>query len=43
LRTNDDQAIVGSGLNDGDRVCLSNLSAVTDGMRVRIFGDGAEG
>jgi multidrug efflux pump subunit AcrA (membrane-fusion protein) len=42
LRTSDDKAIVGSGLNDGDRVCLSNLSAVTDGMRVRIFGEEAE-
>ena len=42
LRINDDQAIVGSGLSDGERVCLSNLSAVTNGMRVRIFGEEAE-
>ncbi len=31
-----DQAIISSGLNDGDLVVLSNLSIVTDGMRVRI-------
>lgn len=43
LRISDDRAIVGSGLNDGDRLCLSNLSAVTNGMRVRIFGEEAEG
>jgi RND family efflux transporter MFP subunit len=43
LRTSDDQAIVSSGLNQGDRVCLSNLAAVTDGMRVRVFDAEAEG
>ena len=42
LRINDDQAVVSSGLSDGERVCLSNLSAVTNGMRVRIFGEEAE-
>lgn len=42
LRINDDQAVVSSGLSDGERVCLSNLSAVTNGMRVRIFGEDAE-
>lgn len=39
LRTSDDRAVIGSGLKDGDRVCLSTLSAVTNGMRVRIFGE----
>jgi len=43
LRVSDDQAVIGSGLSDGERVCLSNLAAVTDGMRVRIFGDEVEG
>lgn len=40
LRTTHDEVVVTSGLDDGDRVCLSTLSAVTDGMRVRIA-DGA--
>ena len=43
LRTSDDQAVVGSGLNDGERICLSNLTAITDGMRVRIFGAEVDG
>jgi multidrug efflux pump subunit AcrA (membrane-fusion protein) len=38
LRTSDDQAVIGSGLHDGDRLCLSNLVAVTAGMRVKVFG-----
>ena len=40
LRSTRDEVIVSSGLNDGDRVCLSTLAAVTDGMRVRTAGDG---
>ena len=39
LRSTRDEVIVSSGLNDGDRVCLSTLAAVTDGMRVRIVED----
>jgi RND family efflux transporter MFP subunit len=42
LRISDDRAVIGSGLNDGERVCVSNLTAVTNGMRVRIFGEGPE-
>ena len=35
LRRTDERAVVGSGLAAGERVCLSNLAAVTDGMPVR--------
>ncbi len=35
LRSTRDKVIVRSGLDAGDRVCLSPLSAVTDGMRVQ--------
>ncbi len=45
LRSTREEVIVRSGLDQGDRVCLSPLSAVTDGMRVkpadRSTGDGA--
>lgn len=30
------EAVVGAGLNEGDRVCLTPLVAVTDGMQVRV-------
>jgi RND family efflux transporter MFP subunit len=36
LRTVRDRVIVGSGLRDGERVCLTPLATVTDGMRVRV-------
>jgi RND family efflux transporter MFP subunit len=36
LRATAEHAIVRSGLADGERICISNLTAVTDGMRVRI-------
>ena len=36
LRTDAHSAIVQSGLADGERICLSPLDAVVDGMRVRI-------
>jgi RND family efflux transporter MFP subunit len=39
LRTERGRAIVGSGLQPGERVCISPLRAVTDGMRVRIVDD----
>jgi RND family efflux transporter MFP subunit len=35
LQTRGDQVVVGSGLTAGERVCLSPLAVVTDGMRVR--------
>jgi RND family efflux transporter MFP subunit len=43
LRTSEDQAVIGSGLERGERVCLSKLTTVTEGMRVRVFDDRADG
>ncbi len=37
LRRMDDSVVVRSGLAAGERVCLSPLAAVTDGMRVRTL------
>jgi len=43
LRKTRQDVIVRSGLRDGDRVCLTTLAAVTEGMRVRVVdGGGAE-
>ena len=39
LRWNPRSIIVRGGLADGERVCLTSLDAVTDGMRVRIAED----
>lgn len=36
LRATRDQVLVGQGLANGERVCVSNLDTVTDGMRVRV-------
>jgi RND family efflux transporter MFP subunit len=36
LRRTESDVIVSSGLAEGDRVCVSSLAAVTDGMRVRV-------
>jgi RND family efflux transporter MFP subunit len=36
LRTTKSEAVVRSGLATGERVCISALAAVTDGMRVRV-------
>ena len=36
LRRSRDEAIIDGGLNDGDRLCLSSLGAVMDGMQVRV-------
>jgi len=36
LRSTSEHAIVSSGLANGERLCISNLAAVTDGMRVRV-------
>jgi RND family efflux transporter MFP subunit len=41
LRRARDEVIVASGLADGERVCLSPLAVVTDGMRVRIVEEGS--
>jgi RND family efflux transporter MFP subunit len=38
LQTREDQVVIGSGLSNGERVCLSPLAVVTDGMRVRTGG-----
>ncbi len=35
LRTDNESAIIASGLSAGERVCVSSLEAVTDGMKVR--------
>jgi len=35
LRTTTQSVVVGSGLTPGERICLSVLAAVTDGMKVR--------
>ncbi len=43
LRTERGRVIVGAGLSPGERVCISPLRAVTDGMRVRVAGDASEG
>jgi RND family efflux transporter MFP subunit len=43
LRTEPEVAVVGSGLSAGDRVSISSLRAVVEGMRVRVAGSaGAE-
>lgn len=36
LRTEDDDVIISKGLNPGERICLSPLNIVTDGMKVRV-------
>jgi hypothetical protein len=41
VRRTAEQVVVGSGFDEGDRVCLSPLAAVTDGMRVRIDASGS--
>lgn len=38
IRTEPETAVVGAGLAAGDRVCVSPLSAVVEGMRVRVAG-----
>lgn len=36
LRADRAQAVIGSGLSQGERICTSPLDVVTDGMRVRL-------
>jgi len=38
FRVEGDQVLISSGLEQGERVCLSSLDAATDGMRVRVAG-----
>jgi RND family efflux transporter MFP subunit len=40
LRATRDELLVRGGLEPGERVCLSPLEAVSDGMRVRLAADG---
>lgn len=42
LRSTQESVVVGAGLAEGERVCISALSAVTEGMRVRVL-DGSTG
>jgi multidrug efflux pump subunit AcrA (membrane-fusion protein) len=39
LRTEHERVIVGAGLEPGERICISPLRAVTNGMRVRVVGE----
>jgi len=41
LRRKRDKVVVSAGLAGGERLCVSPLSAVTDGMRVRPVADGS--
>jgi RND family efflux transporter MFP subunit len=43
LRVTNEDLIVRAGLEEGEKVCLSPLEAVTDGMRVRTASDGRSG
>jgi RND family efflux transporter MFP subunit len=43
LRLTDQQAIVRAGLEDGERVCLTPLDTVVDGMEVRTTRDAGPG
>jgi multidrug efflux pump subunit AcrA (membrane-fusion protein) len=43
LRVTREEIVVRDGLGAGERVCLSPLEAVTDGMKVRTEGEGANG
>jgi multidrug efflux pump subunit AcrA (membrane-fusion protein) len=41
-RTDREDAIISAGLSAGERVCVSTLEAVTDGMKVRTSGAAGE-
>jgi RND family efflux transporter MFP subunit len=43
LRKTREEIIVRSGLADGERICVTSLAAVTEGMRVRVDDDDAGG
>jgi len=38
LRSTQDEVVIGAGLAAGERVCISPLDTVVDGMRVRVAG-----
>ena len=42
LRATREQIVVSNGLQEGDRVCLSSMDAVTDGMTVRTVAERVE-
>lgn len=42
LRTTAREVVIGNGLASGERVCLSMITTVTDGMRVSVADGGAE-
>jgi RND family efflux transporter MFP subunit len=42
LRAQRGQVVIGAGLEPGERVCVSPLQAVVDGMQVRVFEEPAE-
>jgi multidrug efflux pump subunit AcrA (membrane-fusion protein) len=37
LRSEADRVVIGSGLSPGERVCVSPLGAVVEGMKVRVI------
>jgi len=41
-RIQGDEVLVTGGLDDGERLVITPLKAVTDGMTVRLVGEGAE-
>jgi hypothetical protein len=41
VRIERDQVVIGAGLAPGERVCVSPLQAVVEGMQVRVVGDDA--
>ena len=42
LKTDPETVIIESGLESGERVCLSALDTAVDGMKVRVFEEGKE-
>ncbi len=42
VKADQEQVLIGAGLEDGERVVVSPLEAVTDGMRVRLYESGPE-
>jgi multidrug efflux system membrane fusion protein len=43
LRATDEEIVIRSGLEPGEKVCLSSLEAVTDGMEVRMLDEAGLG
>jgi len=42
LRAEEETAVIGSGLTEGERVCLSTLDVVVEGMKVRTMTPGGK-